>query len=567
VNDPQWSNQIPAALLSLPTVSVATSTDDMFGTNGIYSNPLEEGDDWERPCSVEYFRPEAQPAFQINCGIQMQGNLSRFPQSTPKHNLRLLFKQMYGAGKLLFDLYPGSPVREFDTLVLHASFDDHWLHVGHRAQMHRDQWCADTQREAGGYGTHGTYVNLYINGLYWGLYNLGERPDDSYAAHYLGGQESDYDALKGDELKDGTDEAFWTLVALAEAGITHETAYSNVCYYLDVPTFIDYLLINFYGANADWLGGNWWTVGSVTHGVPFHYFSWDAERALVSGTNDLPWIDPGCSVGLFYLSLREYPEFRRLFGDHAQRLLFNGGALTPERCAGRWMQRAQEIDLAIIAESARWGGTNATNGGVITHADWLQEQNFLLTNWFPQRTDILVAQLRSAGMYPAVDAPVFTPHGGIIATSLDVTITIPTGTALYYTTNGTDPRLTDGGVSTNALVYDQGPTLTLILTNSVQLRARSFDTNAVTNAWSALVEADYSLALRVSNITYRPDGAVKLDFVAWYGLSYTLRASSQLDPAMWEAIATVVPFPDGTVSFVDTAATNYPARFYRLTWP
>ncbi len=40
VNDPQWSNQIPAALLSLPTVSVAMNTDDMFGTNGIYSNPI-----------------------------------------------------------------------------------------------------------------------------------------------------------------------------------------------------------------------------------------------------------------------------------------------------------------------------------------------------------------------------------------------------------------------------------------------------------------------------------------------------------------------------------------------
>ncbi len=129
-------------------------------------------------------------------------------------------------------------------------------------------------------------------------------------------------------------------------------------------------------------------------------------------------------------------------------------------------------------------------------------------------------------MYPEVDAPVFTPHGGIIATSLPVTITMPTNTVLYYTTNGTDPRLPDGGVSTDALVYDQGPMLTLTLTNSVQLRARAFHTNSVTNAWSALVEAYYLLATRVSNITYRADGAVELDFVAWPGLSYTLRAAA-----------------------------------------
>ena len=284
VNEPRWSNQIPAALLSLPTVSIAMNTDDMFGTNGIYSNPMRDGDEWERPCSVEYFRPDSQPGFQINCGVQIQGGLSRDPHETPKHNFRLKFKQMYGSGKLLFDLYPGSPVSDFDTLVLHASFNDHWFwHAADpaAAQMQRDQWCADTQRETGGYGTHGTYVNLYINGLYWGMYNLGERPDASYAAHYLGGQKSDYDAFNGEELKDGTTNAWSELVAILTAGVTNDTTWSNVCYYLDVPSFIDYLLINFYAANQDWPWNNYWKDGAVTHGVPFHFFSWDAEQTLL----------------------------------------------------------------------------------------------------------------------------------------------------------------------------------------------------------------------------------------------------------------------------------------------
>ena len=63
-------------------------------------------------------------------------------------------------------------------------------------------------------------------------------------------------------------------------------------------------------------------------------------------------------VCVLYASLRQHPEFRRHFGDHAHRLLLNHGALTPERSAARWMKRAQEIDSAIIAESLRWGITN-----------------------------------------------------------------------------------------------------------------------------------------------------------------------------------------------------------------
>jgi hypothetical protein len=451
--------------------------------------------------------------------------------------------------------------------------------------MQRDQWCADTQQEIGGLGTHGTYVNLYINGLYWGMYNLGERPNDAYAAAYLGGQKGDYDTFNGGELKSGTTDAWNEMLSLAVAGITNEAAYSNLCHYLDVPGYIDYLLVNLYAGNQDW-GPNWWAGGSVAHGVPFHFFSWDAEQTMLNVNKDATGIDFYPHVQL-YEGLRQYPEFRRMFGDRAQRLLFNLGALSPERSAARWMQRSSEIELATMPESARWAmETNWSsyffwegNGSIPTHADWLQERDFLMTNWFPQRSGILLGQLRNVGMYPAVDPPVFTPHGGLIAESLAVTITTPPESVLYYTLDGSDPRLSDGSVSPGATVYEQGTPLVLTLNSESLLRARAL----ATNTWSALVEASYLLAsgveLKVSNISYLNDGSVRLDFLAWPELSYTLLAATNLSSvttehpsigegsAEWEAIATLIPFPDGTFSFVDIHATNYPVRFYRLTWP
>ena len=204
LNDPQWRSQMPTALRGLPTMSVVMNSEDMFGTNGIYSNPFGDGDEWERRCSVEYFRPDSEtyfgPAegtgFQIDCGIRIQGSSSRDPTYTPKHNLRLLFKQSYGAAPLVFDLYPGSPVQQFSTLVLHASSGDHWFGVGATAQMHRDQWVADTQQETGGFGTHGVYVNLYLNGLYWGVYNVGERPDVTLPSAIWVATNRDYDIFR-----------------------------------------------------------------------------------------------------------------------------------------------------------------------------------------------------------------------------------------------------------------------------------------------------------------------------------------------------------------------------------
>ena len=40
------------------------------------------------------------------------------------------------------------------------------------------------------------FAHLFINGLYWGLYNPLERIDDAYCAEYYGGHELDYDVIK-----------------------------------------------------------------------------------------------------------------------------------------------------------------------------------------------------------------------------------------------------------------------------------------------------------------------------------------------------------------------------------
>jgi hypothetical protein len=556
VNDPEWKDLIPGALVSLPTMSIALEPEHMFGTNGIYSNPLGDGVDWERPCSVEFLRRDAEPGFQLDCGIQIQGDLSRDPDWTLKHNFRLYFRQSYGAGKLNYQLYPDSPIDEFNTVVLHASFNDHWIAFGARAQMLRDLWFADTQQEVSGIAQHGLFVHLYINGLYWGLYRPGERTDVNFAASYIGGKKEDYDGFNGDDLKDGSTNARNEMLTIARAGITNEVAYTNLSRYLDIPDFIDYMLINFYGANLDWPGHNYWLLGAVEKGIPFQFLSWDAEVSFFGINWDLTGVTEG-TPGELYASLRQYPDFRRLFGDRAHRLLFGGGALTPEPAADRWMRRAQQIHEAIVPESARWGVSWRTN----TPNDWLEEQNYLMTEWFPQRTAILLGQLRAAGLYPLLDAPVLHPDGGMIDPGEPgaVTMTAPAGN-IYYTTNGTDPRLPDGNISAAAQQY-QG---TLLLTGDTQIQARAF----ATNTWSALVHAEYipgGSQLRIRDITRQDDGTIQLELRGPPGASYTVHASTNLID--WTALVTPAPGPDGSLTFIDSAATNAPTRFYKLSAP
>ena len=69
----------------------------------------------------------------------------------------------------------------------------------------------------------GTYVHLYMNGLYWGLFNVHERPDADYQESYLGGDADEYDVLSTQaSVVDGDKDRWDQAIALANEGIECE---------------------------------------------------------------------------------------------------------------------------------------------------------------------------------------------------------------------------------------------------------------------------------------------------------------------------------------------------------
>ena len=181
VNAPEYRDTIKEALRALPSVSIVLPQEDLFGQEkGIYLHTLQKGDEWERACALEMILPDGQTAFQIDCGIRIQGNMNRFPQRSPKHSFRLLFREKYGVAKLHYPVFADSPLKKFDTLVLRADYNNSWIHwdpeARPRAQRTRDAWMKDTHRAMGWVAGHNRYVHLYLNGLYWGIYDFAERP-------------------------------------------------------------------------------------------------------------------------------------------------------------------------------------------------------------------------------------------------------------------------------------------------------------------------------------------------------------------------------------------------------
>ena len=556
VNHAFYGPTLSNNLRSIPVLSIVTEHDGLWGpVRGIYNHAtsthdLDLGQDWERAASAELILPDGSngsTAFAVNCAVRMQGNASRFNERTPKHSIRLLFKSDYGPSKLRYDWFPG-PVEEFDNIVLRAvGFVDAWpsrysdqtaytdaatgqIWRGQRYRPEtstylRDVFAKDSHRDMGWSASRSDWVHLYINGLYWGIYNPSERIDSSFMAEHFGGWESDWDVLVGNDnspndalVADGSKNDWNALMTILNAGINTEAAYQSVAQLVDIDNVIDYFLLHIYIEAEDWPHHNWYAAhrrANSTNGLPatkWQIFTWDQEVSLDRNVRrDRTGVNNVDTPAFIYSRLRNWPEFRRQFGDRVHKHLFNDGALTPSNSVARFAARAAAITNALVGESARWGDAreftiNANPGTGITFTRnewWVPELQKLWTNFFQRLPADNVARLRIASLYPLVGAPSFSQFGGAVSNgfTLQLSHTNATG-VLYFTTDGSDPRTYGtGAVGGTAQAYSAP----VPINTPTLVRAR-----VLSGAnWSALVEATFYppqdlSKLSLTEIMYNP---------------------------------------------------------------
>ncbi|MFO1501136.1 MAG: CotH kinase family protein [Verrucomicrobiota bacterium] len=411
VADPQPDKLIEAALRAIPSVSLVLEMKDLFDpARGIYANPLESGIPWERSASVEWMDPGTGRGAQMDCGLRIQGGWNRRPEESPKHSFRLVFHQRYGPARCTFPLFAEPGAAHFETLILRAGCNNTWLHWSgeerRRGEYLRDQWMRDTLRAMGHRSARGAFVHLYLNGLYWGLYNLAERPSAPFMAAAYGGKAKQYDSRNGNHILDGDDVAWRRLMDHVHAD-PDESKFPQLEQMLDVRQFADFILANLYGANADWDGSSNWYAGRRRQPPgPFQFFVWDGERTLESADANILTADSEESPMRLFQKLRRLAAFRTVFATEAIRHLSSSGALGPAAAAERFRKLAQAIELPIVAESARWGAyrrdVHPYKTGPYEHytreRHWRPEVDRLLTEYFPARTERLRQQLAAAGL-------------------------------------------------------------------------------------------------------------------------------------------------------------------------
>ena len=426
--DETLSQKISDGLKQLPILSIVSDKDNFFShendpdRGGIYiftGPPVgdDTGHGWTRPASVELFGGPQQHDLSTDCGVRLHGGHGRLAEKNPKHSFRLVFKEKYGPKSLKYPLFGEDEPAKFDQLVLRCHFGNAWQHWmennRQKAQYTRDVWARRMQRKLGRTSVNALYVHLFLNGMYWGLYNLAERVDGQFGKDHLGGDKSDIDVIKIEEdggnhleASEGDMEA-WNLMTETAAKAADDAYYQQLDTLLDIDNFIDYMLINQYAGNTDWDHHNWYAIrrhntdSGVSEG--FRFLCWDSEIILENERENVLSKNNGYQspTGIFQQLLRN-DNFARRYLRRAKELLSDDGLLGQGSVVEVWDSLYHTISTALYDEAARWGDYRRDvhrwqSAGQLYTVDnhYMAERNRLLTQYFPVRTANVLRQITS----------------------------------------------------------------------------------------------------------------------------------------------------------------------------
>jgi hypothetical protein len=251
--------------------------------------------------------------------------------------------------------------------------------------------------------------------------------------------------------------------------------------YVDVDSLIDFHVLEVLSGNVDAFKFSTFFYkprgGKITFGP-----HWDFDRAL--GSPDYRDNDPShWNTGHFFdgpwmSRLFRDPDFWQLWVDRWQDLRRN--LFSETNLFNLVDQLADQVRSAQPRELKRWG-LEPRGGTYQAEVDWMK-------TWLQQRMEFIDNQLTTP--------PQLNQKSGRVNAGFQLTLTGPTNATLYYTLDGSDPRLPQGGISSNAVAYAEP-----ILLNGdtrVIARARNPDQRQVggppiSTPWSAPVRADYQL--------------------------------------------------------------------------
>ena len=369
---------------TLPVLSISTDPAGFYDEQtGIYANPDSTGQVWEKRVSLEFFE-NGQRQFNTDAGIRIQGNSSVV---MPKKSFRLIFRSGYGDGRLHYPLFANSLVQSFDNLVLRGGYDED-ISTDHGTLL-RDPLITELWRRNNRLTSHSRFALLYLNGDFFGIYDIREKVNDTFAKDHLGYHDLDWIRLRYEywDLEKGSDQTWNDLIDFfADNHFESDAMIEQARSRMEMDNFLWLHAFGHFSQYRSWYYGAS-AFRETNPDAKWVFTIWDMDRSYT----DFEWNGFDYyrdTYGIYWLNLfihrmLENEQFRFEFINRMMDL--KNTAFKPNYVIGILDSLQAEIDFAIPMETDRWGNS---------YEQWLDNVE-AVREFIRERPELVVEQMQN----------------------------------------------------------------------------------------------------------------------------------------------------------------------------
>ena len=336
------------------TVCVSGDYEKLIGESGCMNTGFKKDD-----CDVfvEIYDADGKPLIGQACNLMVAGNANR--EKDPQKAFRLKARAEYGDSRFRAKLFSNREYTVFKSITLRASGqDDRETHM-------KDSVLSALAADTGVMYLESEVAVVYIDGRYWGLYNLRERVTPVAVAQFEGWSDSENIVLLNPETAEqGRSDSYKALMKwLAGADLTDPEDMALLKQYVDVENYLDYVALEMYLSNLDLSNVRYYC--NPTLGARWKWILFDLDLAFrVDRNTARDWLAPG-GVGTItpqdntlFVKLMEDTDTRDYFLRRMGDLLRT--TFSAENVVGRIEARRDLIAPEMAAHCARWGWSLST---------------------------------------------------------------------------------------------------------------------------------------------------------------------------------------------------------------
>jgi hypothetical protein len=426
---------------TIPIIALTIDSNDLVGPTGIFDNWWT---DWKRPCVIEYFDTLGVKRFESKASVKPDGGAGG-SRSNPQHSVTVEpANNTFGTGAPIhFPIIPSKPyVQDYYALYIRNG-SNFWNQYPQRDATF-NKLMKNTHVDYQEY----TPANVFINGQYFGVYELREKTNEGYFIENYGNKKDELDLLTvsywyggTQRVVKGSDSSFFTMLNFLTTQDPMDSMYLQRCDSLiDTKNYADYIIGETWIGNTDWIWNNVKLARPRTAGNRWRFFLWDLEWGLGGWTdfnsnmfqhfrlNNLPnyyWT--------IHENLMENPEYRNYFINRYADIM--NTRMHPNEFTPMVNQLYEELLPEYPRHHTLWTGDPV--GGMNNYTNWKNNMLYQFENRNPAVRNQMLAEYNLSNTVN-VTLKTIPENAGYIKISTIIPDSLP-WTGVYF--NGNPVRI------------------------------------------------------------------------------------------------------------------------------